>query len=272
MFSLYLFVLICYTSLERVKFMVEQELQALVTQIQNRECEGQTVEVKAAHRGCPERLYDTISAFSNQNSGGTFVFGLDERQNFQTVGVYDPQDLQRKVMEYCEQMTPIVRPVFTVCESASLVIVSAEIPPVDISERPCFKTAKGRLQGSYARVGDADKPMTEYEVYSYMAYRARLRGDIRPIVEASLASLDPIKLEEYLLRRKANRPNLASVTHEQLYELTGVIHDGCVTLAALLLFGLYPQAVSRSPLRAICVEALSRSVDRRWRDSAHAAR
>ncbi len=84
--------------------------------------------------------------------------------------------------------------------------------------------------------------MTEYEVYSYMAYRARLRGDIRPIVEASLASLDPIKLEEYLLRRKANRPNLASVTHEQLYELTGVIHDGCVTLAALLLFGLYPQA------------------------------
>lgn len=222
--------------------MVEQELQALVTQIQNRECEGQTVEVKAAHLGCPERLYDTISAFSNQNSGGTFVFGLDERQNFQTVGVYDPQDLQRKVMEYCEQMTPIVRPVFTVCESASLVIVSAEIPPVDISERPCFKTAKGRLQGSYVRVGDADKPMTEYEVYSYMAYRARLRDDIRPVGGASLASLDPIKLEEYLLRRKANRPNLASVTQEQLYELTGVIHDGCVTLAALLLFGLYPQA------------------------------
>ena len=147
MFSLYLFVLICYTSLERVKFMVEQELQALVTQIQNRECEGQTVEVKAAHRGCPERLYDTISAFSNQNSGGTFVFGLDERQNFQTVGVYDPQDLQRKVMEYCEQMTPIVRPVFTVCESASLVIVSAEIPPVDISERPCFKTCACRRCG-----------------------------------------------------------------------------------------------------------------------------
>ena len=140
--------------------MVERELMELIQQIQTRGCEEQTTEVKSARGGCPEKLYDTISAFSNQNSGGVFVFGLDEKAGFRKLGVYDAQDLQKKVMEYCEQMTPIVRPVFTVYDEDGMVFVSAEIPPVDIADRPCFKTAKGRLQGSYIRVGDADKPMT----------------------------------------------------------------------------------------------------------------
>ena len=50
--------------------MVEKELRDLIESIRIRGCEGQTIEVKAARQGCPERLYDTISAFSNQNSGG----------------------------------------------------------------------------------------------------------------------------------------------------------------------------------------------------------
>lgn len=109
------------------------------------------------------------------------MFGLDEKAHFAKVGVYDTHDLQRKVMEYGEQMTPVVRPVFSVYEEDGKVFVSAEIPPVDITERPCFKTAKGRMQGSYIRVGDADKPMTEYEVYSYEAFRKKYRDDIRPV-------------------------------------------------------------------------------------------
>ena len=222
--------------------MVETELLNLITQIQTRGCEEQTTEVKAAHGGCPEKLYDTISSFSNQNSGGVFVFGLDEKANFKKVGVYDAQDLQKKVMEYCEQMTPMVRPVFTVYNEGDMVFVSAEIPPVDITERPCFKTAKGRLHGSYIRVGDADKPMTEYEVYSYEAFRKKYQDDVRPVERASLQSLDDDKVTEYLDRKKRERPNLALLSKEQLYELTGIMRDGKITMAALLLFGIYPQA------------------------------
>lgn len=222
--------------------MVESELRNLLQQIQSRGCEGQTTEVKAAHGGCPEKLYDTLSAFSNQNSGGILVFGLDEKQGFAKVGVYDAQDLQKKVMEYCEQLTPVVRPVFTVYDEDGMVFVSAEIPPIDITERPCFKTAKGRLQGSYIRVGDADKPMTEYEIYSYEAYRKKYREDIRPIHRASFQALDQEKIEEYLAKKKHERPNLSNMPREQLYELMGISRDGEVTMMALLLFGLYPQA------------------------------
>ena len=223
--------------------MVEKELHYLIHQIQTRGCEWQTTEVKSAHGGCPERLYDTMSAFSNQDSGGTFVFGLDEKSGFAKVGVYDPQDLQKKVMEYGEQMTPVVRPVFTVCDEDGLVFVSAEIPPVDLAERPCFKTAKGRLQGAYIRVGDADKPMTEYEVYSCEAFRKRYRDDIRAVDDASLHSLDGVKVEAYLAQKRSERPNLATLSVAQQYELTGLTRGGKVTMMALLLFGLYPQAL-----------------------------
>jgi len=222
--------------------MIANELVELINEIRNMKCERQTIEVKAAHEGCPEKLYDTISSFSNQDAGGIFVFGLDERNGFAPVGVYDAYDLQKKVMEYCEQMTPIVRPVFTVCEIDGLTFVSAEIPPVDITDRPCFKSGKGRLKGSYIRVGDADKPMTEYEVYSYEAYRKKYQDDIRPVERASVEALDQIALEEYLLRRKKNRPNLAALSKEQLYELTSIQRDGQVTLSAVMLFSPYPQA------------------------------
>lgn len=222
--------------------MVEQELKELIEQIIKRGCEEQTTEVKTAHRGCPEKLYDTISSFSNQNSGGVFVFGLDEKNGFAKVGVYDAQDLQKKVMEYGEQMTPVVRPVFTVCDEDGKLFVSAEIPPVDVADRPCFKTARGRLQGSYIRVGDADKPMTEYEVYSYEAFRKKYRDDLREAEGATLSSLDTAKVEAYLALKLTERPNLALIPKEQLYEMTGITRSGKITMMSLLLFGIYPQA------------------------------
>lgn len=66
--------------------MLDQEFWQLVARIQGRGCEEQTTEVKAAARGCPERLYDTFSSFSNQDDGGVIVFGLDEREQFTKVG------------------------------------------------------------------------------------------------------------------------------------------------------------------------------------------
>ena len=165
-----------------------------------------------------------------------------KKSGFSKVGVYDAQDLQKKVMEYCEQMMPVVRPVFTVCDEDGMIFVSAEIPPVDIAERPCYKTAKGRLQGSYIRVGDADKPMTEYEVYSYEAFRKKYRDDIRAVEDASFKSLDMSKVDEYLALKRSERPNLAVLPNEQQYELAGITRNGKITMTALLLFGLYPQA------------------------------
>ena len=58
----------------------------------------------------------------------------------------------------------------------------------------------------------------------------------------TLAALNQIKLAEYVLRRKQNRPNLASLPAGQLKKLTNITQVGHLILAALLLFGIYPQA------------------------------
>ena len=44
-------------------------------------------------------------------------------------------------------------------EIDGMIVVSAEIPSVDISERPVFYRGRGRLTGSYIRVGVADERM-----------------------------------------------------------------------------------------------------------------
>ena len=222
--------------------MSEADLKSLIAKIQNTKAEFQTVEVKRSKLGAPEKLFDTLSSFSNQDDGGVIVFGLDEQSGFSVTGINDIQALQKKVMEQCEQMEPVVRAVFTAAEVDGQYVVSAEIPPVDIAERPCYYKGKGRLKGSYVRVGDADKPMTEYEVYSYEAYRRKYRDDVREVERAAITSLHEEKLADYMKLLKANKPNLMRLEDAQIMELMGILTNGKTTLAAQMLFGLYPQA------------------------------
>ena len=58
--------------------MQAEALKKLVFDIQKLKTEKQTVELKAAEKGCPTRLYDTLSSFSNQDEGGVIIFGVDE--------------------------------------------------------------------------------------------------------------------------------------------------------------------------------------------------
>lgn len=58
--------------------MLSGELLDLANKICKQKSEEQTIELKAAHVDCPKRLYDTLSSFSNQDSGGVILFGIDE--------------------------------------------------------------------------------------------------------------------------------------------------------------------------------------------------
>ncbi len=232
--------------------MLKEELEDLIAETQRLKAEQQTVEVKAANNGCPKKLYDTLSAFSNQDEGGVILFGLDESREFDVVGVYDAHDLQKHVAEQCDQMNPKVRALFTMVEVKGLAVVAAEIPGMDTSDRPCFYEGKGRLRGSYKRVGDMDMPMTEYEIYSYEAFRRKYQDDLRTLEGCGIDTLDPSDLANYLLRLKANKPQLAALPDDQIYDLMSIVRDGEVTLAAEWLFGYYPQAFAPQ----LCITAV----------------
>ena len=222
--------------------MTIEELKEQLKKIQKMKCESQILELKTAEKGCPKRLYDTLSSFSNQDDGGTIIFGVDESKEYKEVGVYDPQDLQKKINEQCLQMEPVVRPLLTVLEKNGKYFVSAEIPGMNITVRPCYYKGSGRLKGSYTRVGDSDEPMTEYEVYSYEAYRKKYQDDIRPVARGTTASLDQDALSNYIGLLKQGKSRLEKLSDETIYELMSVVRNGEVTLSSIMLFSPYPQA------------------------------
>jgi Predicted transcriptional regulator containing an HTH domain and an uncharacterized domain shared with the mammalian protein Schlafen len=222
--------------------MTTADLKALIERVATFRTESQTLEVKAAHDGNPKRLYDSLSSFSNQDEGGVILFGLDESKGFAKVGVYDPFDLQNKIVEQCNEMIPKVRPLITLYEEDGMYFLSAEIPAIDSVDRPCYYAGKGRLKGSYIRVGQSDEPMTEYEIFSYEAFRKKYREDIRPVQRANDASLDKDALQWYLLKLRQNKTNLSRLNDQQILNLMSMIVDGKPSISAILLFCPYPQA------------------------------
>jgi ATP-dependent DNA helicase RecG len=199
-------------------------------------------------------LFDTLSSFSNQDEGGVIIFGVDESDDYAIKGVYNPQDLQKKVTEQCKQMEPSVRALFTVCEINDKTIVSAEIPGVDISKRPVFYKGVGRIKGSYVRVGESDEPMSEYEIYSYEAFRNRTRDDIRVVEGASLKLINKERMNQYLEAVRNERKNLYdNVSESEILEFMGIVKDNALTLAGLMTFSMYPQAY----FPQLCITAVS---------------
>lgn len=221
--------------------MLEEELVQLVKKITSEKCEKQHLELKKASGGTPSRLYDTLSSFSNQIDGGIIIFGIDEDAGYDVVGVYDAQDLQKKVGEQSLQMEPVVRPLFTVAKIDDKMVVSAEISECDIYDKPCFYKGAGRMRGSYIRVGDSDQPMTEYEIYSYEAFKRRIYDELRTVDRSTMEHLKKDNITEYLIKLRSQKSNLMNLEDERILESQGISQDGFPTVAGLMLLGEYPQ-------------------------------
>ncbi len=232
--------------------MLEFELVEMVNKILQTKSESNYIEIKAAKDGCP-KLFDTLSSFSNQYEGGVIIFGVDEQHSFEVCGVYDPADLQKKIMEQAVQMEPELRPLCTVADINGKTVVSAEIQEIDNELKPCFYKGAGRLKGSYVRVGDGDRHMTEYEVYSYEAFRKKIQDELRVAERAELSDIDTDAHTEYLIAMCRKKPNLANLPNDKINSLQGFTIDNNPTLAGVMLFSPYPQGF----FPQLCVTAVS---------------
>ena len=230
--------------------MQEIELRQKIEEVLKLRSETKNIELKKGAGGT-NKIYDALSAFSN-TEGGIIIFGIDEDNDFKLTNVYDVQDLQTKVCEQCKEMEPEVRPVITPINYEGYDMVSVEVPEIDYTLKPCYHKAKGQRKGSYLRVGNANEPMSEYEIYSYDAFKRQICDDIRKIERALNKKIDTTKLEVYLAQLKQNRPNLSSTSTQDLLELNSFFIDGIPTLIYVLMFSIYPQAI----LPNLCANAV----------------
>lgn len=221
--------------------MEELEILELVRKIQATKSETNTVEVKSSNKGFP-KIYDTLSSFSNQDEGGIILFGIDEMQSFKVVGVYDAKDCIKKITEACEQMVPKVRALVNTALVDGFAVVVAEIPGCYITERPVFYAGKGKIKGSYVRVGDADEPMSEFEIYDYESYKKRIKDDLRTVPECDTGIFEGERIEKYLSAVKKERSNVVmNVEDNKILELMGATKNGVPTLSGIMSFSIYPQ-------------------------------
>lgn len=132
---------------------------------------------------------------------------------------------------------------FTVGDIDDKVVVSAEIPGVDIADRPVYYKGTGRLKGSFIRAGEADEPMSDYEIYSYDAYHRRIRDDIRIADMAEKTQFDKLAIDKFIIAVKENKPNISRLEDDEILELMGIVKDGKPTLTGVMCFYKYPQAI-----------------------------
>jgi ATP-dependent DNA helicase RecG len=83
--------------------------------------------------------------------------------------------------------------------------------------------------------------MTDYELYSFEAFRKHLHDDERAVERATMNLLDESKIQEYVREKGKDRPGFALLSQEQAYEMLNLTRNGIPTLAAVMNFGLYPQ-------------------------------
>ncbi len=222
--------------------MTENELKELVTKISTLKCETTDIEIKAAKEGTPTSLYDTLSSFSNTH-GGTIIFGIDERDGYELVGVKDPQTLQKKVTEQCLSMEPPVYPLFTVAGVADRIVVSAEIPEMEAFLKPCYYKGKGKSKGSYIRVGESDLPMNDYEIHALEAYKFRMSDELRLLDNVESSSLSDALLDGYIAKLVTKKPNLSTLSKDDIAKSEGILDkEGHPTLCGMLNFGKLPQS------------------------------
>lgn len=223
--------------------MQEAELIQLVQDLKNKKVEDNLIEIKSARNGCPTKIYDTLSSFSNQNEGGKILFGISEDAKFDVVGVYDSNQLINKVKKVCNEMEPVVKGVITETRIDNKSVVCLEVPGVDVMDRPVFYRGEGIANGSYIRIGDADMHMSAAEIYSYQAFKKRVKDDKRIVDDVDIKNINKEKIYEYLKYVKKERPNLnTNVTNEEILELMGITNNGKYTLTGVLVFSKYPQA------------------------------
>ncbi len=226
--------------------MKKEEVISAILYLQKYKTETDKVEAKSAVSGCPSKLYDTISAFSNKD-GGLIIFGINEENDFSVDGVYDANDLQNKITNLCSQsMEPVVRPEILTFEYNDKTIVAVKINEMEQLKKPCYYKKNGLKNGAYTRIADRDDLLTDYEIYAMESYKDRIIEDKRPVREAKLEDLNQESLNAYVEKVKLNRPNFSKFSFEKCLTLSNVLDQNgeqyFPTIAGLMTFGEYPQS------------------------------
>ena len=86
-----------------------------------------------------------------------------------------------------------------------------------------YWSGAGMRKGYYIRVGDANEPMSSFEIYNLFSYKDRIQDDLRPIERAKLEDLDIEKAYKYIDKMRKDKPNFSKLGNNQCLEKLGIV-------------------------------------------------
>lgn len=226
--------------------MTETEVIEIIKYLKTYKTETNKIEAKAALVDFPKKCYDTLSSFSNKY-GGVIIFGINEEKGFEIEGVYNLNDLQKKISSLCsDSMSPTIRPDILPIKYEGKNLLAVKVDEITQNKKPCFYIPKGLNKGSYTRVGDSDEIMTDYEIYALQSYNDHIFEDTRPTRRSTVEDLNYEELNKYVNKVKETKPNFAKNDFDKCLKLCGITDNSedkvYPTLAGTMLFGEYPQS------------------------------
>lgn len=234
--------------------MIDDDLADIVENLRRVGGDHVDVEVKASQKELPKKLWHTLSAFANTPGGGVLLLGLAETNNFAAVGVDDPKQVQQHLADLCSQMVPPLRPQIRPHLFEGRTIIVAEFPEIDRAQKPCYYAGSGHLNGSFIRVADGNRQLTNYEVQLLIASRGQPQDDREALPAASLKALDQSKVRGLLRAIRQRGKRLANKSDEEILRSLGVLvpHEQRLvpSVAGLLALGERPQEF----FPALCVQ------------------
>lgn len=222
--------------------MLDDELGAIVADLRSLGADDCDVEAKRSETALPKSVRDTLSAFANTH-GGVLVLGLDETSGFQATGVRDAAKVTADLGSLCStDMEPPLRPKIKTHRFEGVDLVVAEVPELERGRKPCFYAGAGMTNGSFVRVGDADRRLSSYEVHLLLANRGQPRDDEEIVPDARRSDLDENLVLDLVMRLRRRRSHaFGGLDTEQVLQRAKVLVGDHVTLAGLLALGTYPQ-------------------------------
>ncbi|NJL28226.1 MAG: hypothetical protein HC897_10195 [Thermoanaerobaculia bacterium] len=188
-------------------------------------------------------LRETVVCLANQR-GGVLILGVADRKRtrrdaIQGVGDLDPLELRRSVYVGTEphiliEVEELIEP-----EGRLLLLrVPRGLPPHTTSE------GVGQI-----RVGKECRPLTGTILARLMTGGGQRDLSAEILTGATFSDLDPeaIQALKRSLETEGSKPDLARLSSEQILHNLGLVHQGEITLAAILLLGNRPALARWAP-------------------------
>lgn len=242
------------------------EIESILVDLREQKSELQNFETKEASFDVPKTILKTVSAFANQEDGGTILLGVGDAPTFTVRGVIDVEAVQSKLVSMIHDcLSPVPSVTLQALNMLQVTVIAIHVDEVPFHQKPCFEKSSGLHGGAYKRVGDSNRVMSPYEVFLLQSNHTQPKEDIKPVPANLFSSTlleSSVELINYVrtVKEKSKSDYLLKLDTKAMLRARHILQDDVFSLMGTLVFDEYPQRFFPK-LRITFLSFISREIE-----------